>query len=528
MILLPLFVLAIVIISFVWYHSTFRYWDKLGIPNVRGFFSGSLGGIIRMKTNFGFHLKKVYLDPKFENAPVVGVYILHRPALLIRDPEMLKSIFIKKFDNFRNHFAQPDPHFDLVGSKAMIFSRGKHWRRIRSKLSTVFTGSKIRQMYPLLQEVGANLERRLRQKGKRFVAEMRELSALYSIDTNNSTIFGVSSNALDNPKDEFANDIRKIAVGDWRQSIRYAFIYFLPQLVGAFKLKLIAQETEDFLRTTMTKLICERERTCLQRNDIIDAFVEMKKEATAEGENMSTFMNTLTGLTWSFMFAGFDTSASTMSSALLELAKHPDVQNKLRTEIEHAICQNNDKLSYEALNNLKYLDMVVREALRMYPALAITEREHSADNKGNLFSLKPYFDYNLPDGMAVMISISGMHYDPKHWPNPNVFDPDRFSMKNRQSRHPMLFLSFGQGPRNCIGFRLGLLQVKIGLIACLKNHYVKLCDRTNLSQHLDPRTIVLQIEGGITLEMVNDDKCLKKLNVMTRYGPINKCCGVSD
>uniref|UniRef100_A0A1I8Q5D4 Cytochrome P450 n=1 Tax=Stomoxys calcitrans TaxID=35570 RepID=A0A1I8Q5D4_STOCA len=378
---------------------------------------GSLGGIIRMKTNFGFHLKKVYLDPKFENAPVVGVYILHRPALLIRDPEMLKSIFIKKFDNFRNHFAQPDPHFDLVGSKAMIFSRG----------------SKIRQMYPLLQEVGANLERRLRQKGKRFVAEMRELSALYSIDTNNSTIFGVSSNALDNPKDEFANDIRKIAVGDWRQSIRYAFIYFLPQLVGAFKLKLIAQETEDFLRTTMTKLICERERTCLQRNDIIDAFVEMKKEATAEGENMSTFMNTLTGLTWSFMFAGFDTSASTMSSALLELAKHPDVQNKLRTEIEHAICQNNDKLSYEALNNLKYLDMVVREALRMYPALAITEREHSADNKGNLFSLKPYFDYNLPDGMAVMISISGMHYDPKHWPNPNVFDPDRFSMKNRQS-----------------------------------------------------------------------------------------------
>ncbi|XP_075145792.1 cytochrome P450 6g1-like [Haematobia irritans] len=494
-----------------WYRKTFSYWDKHKIPNVRGFFSGSLLDILKMKTNFGYYLKEIYLNPKFQNEPIVGIYIMHRPALLIRDPELLKSVFIKNFDNFRNHFAKPDPHIDPIGCRTMFFSRDKYWRNMRLKLTGVFTSGKLRQMFPLLRAVGANMEKHLQQKGPHFEVEMRQLSSLYSIDTNNTTIFGVASNALDNPNDKFANDIRNIATADWKQSLYFAVIFFIPQWVRRFKAKLMTQKTQDFLRFTISSIVSERERSGLKRNDLIDTFIKIKEETLANNEDISEFMDSVTALTWSFMFAGFDTSASTMSYALLELAKNPKIQERLREEIRNANYQNGGEISYEALNNLEYLDMVVYEAIRMYPAISITEREHTADEEGNLFSLKPYYDYTLPNGMGVIISLYGTQYDPKYWPNPHVFDPERFSLENKQSRHAMLFLAFGQGPRNCIGSRLGLLQVKLGLISCLKNYRVRLCKRTNLDSELDPRQLVLQHKSGIILEMIKDDMCDKNM-----------------
>ncbi|XP_075145793.1 cytochrome P450 6g1-like [Haematobia irritans] len=503
--------IGIVLIYKSWYRETFSYWDKHKIPNVRGFFSGSLVDILRMKTNFGYYLKDIYLNPKFQNEPVVGIYIMHRPALLIRDPELSKSVFIKNFDNFRNHFSKPDPHIDPVGCRTLFFSRDKYWRNMRLKLTAVFTSGKLRQMYPLLQAVGANLEKHLQQKGPHFEMEMRQLSSLYTIDTTNTTTFGVASNALDNPDDKFASDIRNIGTADWKQSLHFALIFFIPQWARRFKAKLMTQKSQDFLRATISSILAERELSGLKRNDLIDTFIKIKEEALANNEDMSEFMDSLTGLTWSFMFAGFDTSASSMSYALFELAKNPKIQERLRKEIRDANYRNGGELSYETLNKLEYLDMVVYEAIRMYPAIAITEREHTADEDGNLFSLKPYYDYTLPNGMEVIMPTYGIHYDPKYWPNPHVFDPERFSSENKQSRHPMLFLAFGQGPRNCIGSRLGLLQVKLGLISCLKNHRVQLCERTNLDMELDPRPIVLQHKGGMILQMVKDDMCAKDM-----------------
>lgn len=69
----------------------------------------------------------------------------------------------------------------------------------------------------------------------------------------------------------------------------------------------------------------------------------------------------------------------------------------------------------------------------------------------------------------------------------------------------MVYLPFGNGPRNCVGSRLGQLQVKVALTHILKNHYVKLCSKTNLDPQFDPKAFVLQMKGGIHLEVIRDN-----------------------
>lgn len=134
-----------------------------------------------------------------------------------------------------------------------------------------------------------------------------------------------------------------------------------------------------------------------------------------------------------------------MSFALYELALNPDVQDKLAEEIRKYTSENGDKLTYDLLQEMKYLDMVVSETLRKYPPV------------GNLFRqcTKPYTipgtNVLIEAETRVFIPIYAIHRDPKYYPNPEKFDPERFTPEEKAKRHPMIYMPFGEGPRNCIG-----------------------------------------------------------------------------
>lgn len=93
----------------------------------------------------------------------------------------------------------------------------------------------------------------------------------------------------------------------------------------------------------------------------------------------------------------------------------------------------------------------------------------------------------------------------QYWPNPTRFDPERFSPENKKSMNPMIYLPFGMGPRNCIGARLANLQLKCGLAHLLKHHHVRLCKDTVTQPEFDSKSIILQLKGGVYLEIVKDN-----------------------
>ena len=99
--------------------------------------------------------------------------------------------------------------------------------------------------------------------------------------------------------------------------------------------------------------------------------------------------------------------------------------------------------------------------------------------------------------MIVQLPVTGIMMDEKYFPDPEHFNPQNFSQENRQGRSPYSFLAFGLGPRNCVGSRLALLQIKVAVIHLLKDFEVVSCARTPKELAVDPKWGPADVKGGI-------------------------------
>lgn len=101
----------------------------------------------------------------------------------------------------------------------------------------------------------------------------------------------------------------------------------------------------------------------------------------------------------------------------------------------------------------------------------------------------------------VFIPVCSIHHDSQYYPNPEKFDPDRFLPENIKERHNMTHLLFGEGPRNCIGLRFGMMQTKVGLITLLKNFQFSTSSKTIIPLVIAPKNLVLTSKGGLYLNL---------------------------
>lgn len=112
----------------------------------------------------------------------------------------------------------------------------------------------------------------------------------------------------------------------------------------------------------------------------------------------------------------------------------------------------------------------------MYPPLAYIDRECGED----FYSLEPISSFKVPRGFPIYIPAFALQRDEKYFPNPSKYNPERFSEEKKGSIPSYAYLPFGLGPRECLGKRFGLIQVKLGLIYFLRSHYVEVCEETQL------------------------------------------------
>ena len=133
--------------------------------------------------------------------------------------------------------------------------------------------------------------------------------------------------------------------------------------------------------------------------------------------------------------------------------------------------------------------------MRKYPVL------HQLDRQAINEYPVPGTDLVLEKGTRIVIPAYAIQNDPEIFPEPEKFDPERFSPEEIQKRHPMTWLPFGEGPRNCIGLRFGKMQVKIGLISLLRKYSFSVCDKTAIPLEIDMQQFLMSAKGGIYLKV---------------------------
>ena len=159
-----------------------------------------------------------------------------------------------------------------------------------------------------------------------------------------------------------------------------------------------------------------------------------------------------------------------------ELAKNPDVQQKLHEEIDSVASTLDGKsVNYEQLHKMPYLDMIISEGLRKWPPAVQTDRICLKDYKLDLGNGKTI---TIHKNQNIIIPVFLLQRDPAYFPDPERFDPSRFSDENKDSIVPGTYIPFGLGPRTCIGSRFALMEGKLLLFNLLKKFTLETCDKT--------------------------------------------------
>ncbi|XP_041359775.1 cytochrome P450 3A8-like [Gigantopelta aegis] len=480
-------VVAVVVVSYVtymsWTHGMFR---ALGIkgPTPLPVLGNSL-----VQLRMGIHGADVYHMQQYGH--VYGSFETRFPVLVVSDAELLKHIMVKDFNNFPN---RRDMAEELVGfpiSKSLIFTKDDHWRFIRNFITPAFSGAKLKRMVSVLNGANDVLLSQLTAKTKVSAEiDIKKYFEHFIMDFISQAAFGMETQSQLVPNDPFAEHARQVLNCMTLGSpfiIIATFFPFLVPLMSRLGFHLFAEKKTKFFVDVTKEIIAQRkndkharERTDFiqvainaeeehrhQRNGIADGSSGGGKYKLSDGGGKQQNGHTK-GLTDDeinaqallFFLAGYDTSSTTLSLVVYNLATHPDVQDKLLAEIDELLPE--DQPNYDNISKLEYLDMCVSETLRIYPPGLRADRTALQDTEIN--------GVKIPKGLTVAIPIYAIHHDPERWENPEEFDPERFSPENKSKHGPFDYLPFGNGPRSCIGMRLAVLAIKVTLVRVFQKY----------------------------------------------------------
>ncbi|KAI4464329.1 cytochrome p450 family 4 [Holotrichia oblita] len=295
-----------------------------------------------------------------------------------------------------------------------------------------------------------------------------------TLDIICETAMGVNVNAMSNPDNEFIQAVYTMSdIIPWKMSRPYIpeFIFnILPQgYKSRHALKVLHGFSENIISSRKKILQNKSSRSEKESSDADELFgikkrlslLDMLLEASEDGKILSDA--DIREEVDTFVFEGHDTTTSSISWTLLLLGNNPEIQEKLYQEIKEVL-QDKSIPSFNNLPELKYLECVIKESLRMFPSVPFIirtiEQEIQIDQ------------YKIPAGTDILLHIYALHNSPEYYPNPDVFDPDRFLPENCVGRHPYSYIPFSAGPRNCIGQKFAMYEEKTILASIIKRYKV--------------------------------------------------------
>ncbi|XP_050069632.1 probable cytochrome P450 6a14 isoform X2 [Anopheles maculipalpis] len=495
--------MLILSVAYLFLRDRHSFWRKRGFPykpNPSLLFGQMQGnGTTR---HAAYVTQEIYNYAQDRGERFVGYNFFFMPLVMVCDIELVKTVLVKDFGVFHDRGIYSNAQIDPLSANLFALE-GNPWRLLRQKLTPTFTSGRMKQMFGTIWDVALELEKYMEANYNQPEIEMKDVLSRFTTDVIGTCAFGIECNTLRTADSEF----RKYGNKAFELNPIIMFKLFLsssyPGLVRKLRMKITYDDVEDFFMKIVRDTVNYRETNNVKRNDFMNLLLQIKNKGKLDDSDDGSVGKGEVGMTQTelaaqafvFFLAGFETSSTTQSFCLYELAKNPDIQERLRQEINQAINENGGQVTYDVAMSIQYLDNVINETLRKYPPVESLNRVPSVDY------VIPGTKHVIPKRTLVQIPVHAIQRDPDHYPDPERFDPDRFTPEEVKKRHPFTFLPFGEGPRICIGLRFGVMQTKVGLITLLRKFRFSPSARTPDRVSFDPKMITLSPNEGNYLKV---------------------------
>nr|XP_003705489.1 PREDICTED: cytochrome P450 9e2-like [Megachile rotundata] len=482
----------VVLLTCYYYLKDYDYFEKRGIPYSKPTpFLGSMWRTLLMRMTFAEAVRKMYNENR--EAKYLGFFEFMTPVVMIRDLELIRAVTIKNFEAFPDHRSFADDEIDPMFSRNLFNLRGDRWKDVRTTLSPAFTSSKMKAMFVLMKECAKRYGENLASlPADKNTIELKDAFTRYTNDVIATCAFGINVDSMTDRTNKFYVYGREsTSFGRW-QSFKFFLIRCFPKLCSTLNIKIVKTEIADFFKELVAETIKTRDEKGIVRPDMIQLMMETRGKL---GPGKELTIEDMTAQAFIFFFGGFESTSTLMCFAAYEVGVNDEVQKRLQDEIDEVLNNANGDVTYEAINNMKYLDAIINEALRMYPVVVGTDRicAKNYELPPALPGAKPHV---VQKGQYVWIPIYGVQHDPEYFPEPEKFNPERFYDDPKQILNSGSFLSFGLGPRMCIGNRFALLEAKTLLFYIFANCTLKPCSKTVIPMKLSKKGFAMTAEGG--------------------------------
>ncbi|CAL1598430.1 unnamed protein product [Knipowitschia caucasica] len=387
--------------------------------------------------------------------------------------------------------------------ESLLISSGDKWSRKRSLLTPAFHFN-ILKNYTVTFNTATNIMHEKWQReilsGKNNIELFGDVT-LMTLDSLLKCAFSYNSDCQESHC-EYVSAIVELSdlIMDRRLKMlhHWDWFYWKTQQGQRFKRALgvvheytrdVVQKRRDLIRQQVKSGVSMATQ---RRKDFVDLILSAQDE---DGRGLSD--EEILAEANTFMFAGHDTTASAICWTLYNLARHSHYQEQCREEVVELLRERDgQEIKWGDLSSLPFTTMCIKESLRLHSPVQAVTRKYTQDMTlpGNRI---------VPKGVICLVSIYGTHHNPIVWSNPQEFDPMRFDPNNRAARSSSDFIPFSAGPRNCIGQKFALAELRVVIALTLL--------RFRLSPGVNPEAVttrvrrlpqlVLRAEGGLWLQV---------------------------
>ncbi|XP_046680604.1 cytochrome P450 3A2-like [Homalodisca vitripennis] len=399
---------------------------------------------------------------------VHGTFDGATPNLVVADPDLIKIVLHDEAAKFRSRRAFKVKN--LILHKSLLAIEGSEPKSIKQVTNAAVSPENIKKLMPRINRTVDSLTQQVTKESKLDTkVNVSKCVVEYLSDALAFTLFGLDLNTDEKLKKQFTTTVSCAFAVSNPQSA-FAVSSFLFDSLGSLDDFVLRKDCLSFLTSLCYSVLKERrsqevttEGKAVDFLDLLLAAAEEEKKEAAkdkgvDAEKVDILLTDVEIVSQcvSVVLTVVQASKSSLALALYTLGALPAVQDRLRSEVD-VLLQKYSASTYELVQECEYLDMFLGEILRLYPIEYRLERECVEGVKVGEAQLEP--------GVVVSVPIYAIHRHPDFYPDPETFEPERFSPENAAKRDHNIYLPFGQAGTNSsnIGIRLSVLFTKLAL-----------------------------------------------------------------